>query len=198
MENTFFYRCIGSEIIKYVAITGLPGSGKSILSKQAERHNWKVLTMGDVVRDEIDSRGLEHNPETTGQVALDLRREFGETIIVDRLAKHVLLHLSENFNVLIDGIRSPKEITQFTKLIGSRPIVVGVKADENTRYQRLLLRNRAEDGHLKNLKDRDLREIKLGVIDVISIADFLWINEYPNIEDAEKDALLILSHILMK
>ena len=89
-------------------------------------------------------------------------------------------------------------MTQLTKIVGFRPLVIGIEADEIIRHQRLLRRSRPEDGHLNLLKDRDAREIELGVIDVISSADILWSNENSNLEDAEKDALLILSHILME
>ncbi|BDZ71194.1 AAA family ATPase [Methanobacterium petrolearium] len=38
--------------MKVIGVTGMPGSGKSIVSRTAESLGMKVVRMGDVIRDE--------------------------------------------------------------------------------------------------------------------------------------------------
>ena len=44
---------------RFVAVCGMPGSGKSVLSETARRLQWSIRTMGDVVRSEVERLGLE-------------------------------------------------------------------------------------------------------------------------------------------
>ncbi len=178
---------------RFVAVCGMPGSGKSILSETARNLHWSIRTMGDVIRSEVERQGLDHSPEITGRVALELRDCYGPTVVADRLATHIKDDLSENQHVLVDGIRSPVEIARLGEIVGHRPFLIAVIADENTRWHRLKNRGRPEDGSVESLQARDERELGFGLGEVISSADMLWNNADGDIEKARHDAVSLLT-----
>jgi dephospho-CoA kinase len=70
--------------MKVIGVTGLPGSGKSVVSRVAKNLNIPVVRMGDVIRDEAKKQNL-----TTGEVAVKLRKEHGEFVVAKRCVKTV-------------------------------------------------------------------------------------------------------------
>ncbi|HJN55511.1 MAG TPA: AAA family ATPase [Candidatus Poseidoniales archaeon] len=177
---------------RFVAVCGMPGSGKSILSETARRLQWSIRTMGDVVRSEVERLGLDHSPEVTGRIAVGLRKSHGPTVIADRLASLINEDLMANRDVLVDGIRSPVEIERLTQVVGSRPLLIAVTADDSMRWQRLKERGRPEDGSIESLQARDQREIGFGLGEVIASADILWCNVDEDVETARHDAESLL------
>ena len=178
---------------RFVAVCGMPGSGKSIISETARRLQWSIRTMGDVVRSEVERLGLDHSPEVTGRVAVDLRESHGPTVIADRLAAQIKEDLIANHDVLVDGIRSPVELERLTQVVGHRPLLIGVTADDSIRWQRLKERGRPEDGSIESLQARDQREIGFGLGEVIASADILWCNVDDDVETAQHDAESLLT-----
>jgi dephospho-CoA kinase len=61
-----------------VAITGMPGAGKSTVAKALESRGFKRIVMGDVIREETRRRGLEPDEKNTGTVMLELREKYGQ------------------------------------------------------------------------------------------------------------------------
>ena len=70
---------------RVLVLTGLPGSGKSVASGIAVMMGIPVITMGDLIRAETAIRGLEPNGDNIGKVAVDLRKEFGDDVVLRRL-----------------------------------------------------------------------------------------------------------------
>ncbi|WP_225370663.1 AAA family ATPase [Methanobrevibacter arboriphilus] len=62
--------------MKVVGISGLPGSGKSLVSKIAKEKNIIVINMGDLVRKEAKKRNAD-----VGETSIKLREEFGEYVL---------------------------------------------------------------------------------------------------------------------
>ena len=67
-----------------IGVTGMPGSGKSVVSRVAENLGMKVVRMGDVIRDEAHKRN-----ESPGKVAVYLRKEFGKYVIAERCVEYI-------------------------------------------------------------------------------------------------------------
>ena len=63
--------------MKIICLTGMPGSGKSVVANVARSMGIPVLVMGDVVRDEAKKRGIELTPDNLTRLALQLRKEHG-------------------------------------------------------------------------------------------------------------------------
>ncbi len=175
--------------MKVIGVTGLPGSGKSVVSRVAKQLGVHVVRMGDVIRDEAKKRN-----KTTGEVAVELRMEFGEFVIADRCVSNIL-----NFNqkpsspnqrknvikvnkptlFMIEGIRSEYEVEIFKKRFKDFKIIA-VHSTPQTRFKRLKKRMRPDDSREESeFKLRDKRELDFGIGNVIATADYMVVNEGP-------------------
>ena len=63
--------------MQVIGISGLPGSGKSLVSEIASQNGAIIVSMGDIIREEAKKRG-----ETTKQTAQNLRKELGKYILI--------------------------------------------------------------------------------------------------------------------
>ncbi|EKF85040.1 AAA family ATPase [Methanobacterium formicicum] len=167
-----------------IGVTGMPGSGKSVVSRVADSLGMKVVRMGDVIRNEAQKRN-----EAPGKVAVELRQEYGEFIVAERCVEYI-----KNFSTsgvghsnkpqkdkspvfLIEGIRSPWEVQIFKKNFPNFK-VIAIHSAPKTRYIRLKKRMRSDDSaEAKEAQKRDQRELKFGIGEVIASADFMVVNE---------------------
>mgnify|MGYP001204576209 FL=1 len=160
---------------RILVLTGLPGSGKSVASEIAVIMGIPVITMGDVIRAETAKRGLEPNGDNIGKVAVDLRKEFGDDIVLRRLWPEIHDAINKNPLVIIDGMRSTPEKEALVELMGEEPDILAIIASENTRNSRLRGRGRSDD---EGTATRDTRERSWGVEALISEANHRIQNEY--------------------
>ncbi len=72
-----------------VAITGMPGAGKSTAAKALENIGMKRVVMGDVIREETKRRGLAVDEKNTGEVMRDLRKIYGEGAVAELCLKSI-------------------------------------------------------------------------------------------------------------
>jgi len=175
--------------MKVIGVTGLPGSGKSVVSRVAKQLGVHVVRMGDVIRDEAKIRG-----KTTGEVAVELRKEFGEFVIADRCVDKIINynHKPHNTNqkknsvkvvkptiFMIEGIRSEYEVDIFKRKFKDFKIIA-VHSTPKTRFKRLKKRMRPDDSREESeFKLRDKRELDFGIGNVIATADYMVVNEGP-------------------
>lgn len=153
----------------------MPGAGKSELAAAFHEIGVPVIIMGDVIREETKNRGLEPNPENTRKVMLELRELYGPGAV----AKHCLDTLQElsSSTVVIEGCRSIAEIDVFDDYAEDLKIVC-VHSSPKNRYSRLRQRNRTDAPQSwETFKERDLREISVGLGGVIALSDIMLINE---------------------
>jgi dephospho-CoA kinase len=161
--------------LKIIIITGMPGAGKSELADAFHKAGIPVIVMGDVIREETRSRGLEPNPENTRTVMLELRELCGPGAV----AKHCLDSLREfsSDTIVIEGCRSIAEIDVFDDFAEELEIIC-VHSSPRKRYSRLRDRNRADAPQSWEVfKERDLREISVGLGGVIALSDIMLVNE---------------------
>ena len=158
-----------------IGLTGMPGSGKSLVVKAAIDEGFDVVTMGDVVREETQKRGLQLNPPNIGKVMLDLRKKGGNGIIANECIPKIELQESEK--VIVDGIRSLSEVDAF-KTHFSKFSLLAFFASPETRFNRLYRRRRSDDPDGWELfQERDMRELSVGLGNAIAMAEHLIINE---------------------
>ena len=157
-----------------ICITGMPGSGKSIVAEQAAKTGYRVIAMGEVVREAARSRGIEESPKSLGALMLCLRREEGKDVV----AKRCLSRAQKGGPSLIEGVRSLDELHFFQK---NAPVfLIAVHASPASRYQRLLRRGRPDDPKdYETFRKRDSRELRVGIGSVIALADTMLVNEGP-------------------
>ena len=159
------------------AVCGLPASGKGEFATILAKTGIPVLSMGDMIRAEVKKRNIEEYPEVFGEVAQQLRQQFGDDILAVRLCSAVDNLLEKHDVVLIEGLRGVAEYDVFHSHWSDKFSTIAVTADEEIRFQRIQLRGRAEDGDRDSLKIRDEREIGWGLDVLINQADFTLSND---------------------
>ena len=158
-----------------VGIAGMPGAGKGVFRRTIQRMGYPVVTMGDEVREEVKRRNLKPTPQNLGKVMLQLREVEGPAAVAERCIPK--LEKAIGRIVVIDGIRSLVEVNEFKKHF-PHFILIAIHASPKTRYQRLLRRRRSDDPpDWKTFIERDLRELGIGMGSVISVADYMIVNE---------------------
>ncbi|OEC95728.1 MULTISPECIES: nucleoside monophosphate kinase [Methanobrevibacter] len=160
--------------MQVMGISGLPGSGKSLVSKIAIERGAKIVSMGDIIREESKKRG-----ESTKETAQNLRAEFGQYIVSELTIKKIKKLQEEGFEskIIVEGIRSPHEVNMFKKNFENF-IILSIFANPTLRFERLKNRMREDDStDYVEFKARDQMELDFGIGDVISLSDKIIINE---------------------
>jgi len=153
----------------------MPGSGKDVFREVFRELGFPIVVMGDMVRAEAEQRGLPLTPENLGKIMLELRAEEGVGVLAKRCLPRIKALDSQV--VVIDGIRSLDEVAEYKKEYPDLRIVA-VHASPKTRFERLVKRNRSDDPKdWKTFNERDMRELSVGLGNVIATADVMAINE---------------------
>lgn len=160
--------------MQVMGISGMPGSGKSIVSEIAIEKGAILISMGDIIREEAKKRG-----EPTKETAVNLRKEFGDNI-VSELTIEKIKKIQEDGNtklIIIEGIRSHHEVEMFKENFDNF-IILSVFANPQIRFERLKIRKREDDSQdYEGFRKRDENELGFGIGNVISLSDRLIINE---------------------
>ncbi|MGC9516087.1 MAG: AAA family ATPase [Methanomicrobiales archaeon] len=169
--------------MKVMGVVGMPGSGKSVVSRIAGRMGYRTIRMGDVIREEAEKRGSD-----VGKVAVNLRKEHGNYIVAERCVEQINKIKRDNSNnnssdlpdkFLIEGIRSPFEVEIFKKNF-KKFKVIAIYSSPKTRFKRLKRRKRSDDSmEVEDFIKRDKRELGFGIGEVIATSDYLIVNEGP-------------------
>ena len=162
---------------RVIAVCGLPASGKGEFAAVLAESGIPVLSMGDMVRAEVKKRDIEEYPEVFGEVAQQLRQQFGDDVLAVRLCSAVDNLLEDHNIVLIEGLRGVAEYDVFFAHWQERFSTVAVTAEVDVRFHRIQMRGRAEDGDRDSLKIRDEREIGWGLDKLIVQADSVIDND---------------------
>ncbi len=151
-----------------IGIVGMPGAGKSTAIEIGKQFA-PIIVMGDVVREETLTRGLEITPQNLGQMAQTLREEYGTDVIAQRCMEKI--HRLPNQTVIIDGLRSQHEVKLFQSEFSV--IMVAISVEKELRHTWLRKRGRRDDStQVKDIEARDQREISFGILEVIKNADY--------------------------
>ena len=157
-----------------MGISGLPGSGKGIVSDIATEKGAIIVSMGDIVREEAKKRG-----EGSKETAKNLRKEFGEYIISELTIEKIKKLQDEGVEktIIVEGIRSLHEVDMFKENFDNF-MILSIFANTNIRFERLKKRMREDDSQdFNEFKKRDMSELGFGIGSVISLSDRLIINE---------------------
>lgn len=159
-----------------LAVCGMPASGKGEFANILANNSVPVRSMGDMVRAEVSTRNLKEAPHIFGEVAADLRAQYGDDVLATRLVDVVDELLKEHQIVLIEGLRGTAEKDLFQSAWSEQFQVVAIVADDETRFSRMQSRGRSEDGNRSDFEKRNLREKGWGLEQLISEADYQFSN----------------------
>jgi dephospho-CoA kinase len=158
-----------------LGVAGMPGSGKSLVLKVAKENGYDAVVMGDVVRQEAENKNLQPNPENIGKIMLELREKEGKDVIAKRCIQKI--EEAKKYKVVVDGIRSLDEVEEFKKRFPKFSLMVICSSPE-TRFQRLYRRRRSDDAEGWDVfNKRDMRELGVGLGNVIAMAEYTVVNE---------------------
>ena len=158
-----------------IGLAGMPGSGKSLIVDTARELGYAVVVMGDVIREETTKRGLDLTPANVGKVMLQLRADGGNTVVAQKCIPKI--EEQPSCKVLVDGLRSQFEVEAF-KIYFSRFSVMSVHTSPETRFSRLSNRRRSDDpSGWEVFHERDMRELSVGLGNVIALSELMIVNE---------------------
>ena len=154
--------------MKVIAVVGMPGSGKGEFSAIARDMGIPVVVMGDIIREEVKTRGLAPTDESMGIVARALREMHGMAAIA-----HIcipVINRQQAGVVLVDGVRGDAEVTMLSETFPDFSLV-SIETPLKTRFARLSERGRSDDLiHISELVARDERECSFGLGKAMELA----------------------------
>lgn len=169
---------------KLVAVVGMCGSGKSVLSDALVAEGYGYLRFGQIVMDEIKNKGLEVSEQNERAIREGFRKEHGMgAFAILNIPKFD--ELLEKSNVVGDGMYSWDEYKILKEKYGNNFFTVAVYAPPQMRYERLEKRfSDASDTALRNrgfsreaAAARDVAEIEnIAKGGPIAMADYTILN----------------------
>jgi dephospho-CoA kinase len=177
-----------------VCLTGMPGAGKSSVASFLKEKGFEVVTMGDIVREEVKRQGLEPTDTNLGKTMLKLRKDLGPGavghIVLQKLARD-----GGSNNVVIDGIRSIAEVEVLKKVGHVR--LLAIHASQDTRFKHVKKRGRGDAPSSDNeFAGRDRRELSVGVSEAIALANEMISNNDLTLEQLKLRAYDIVKEWL--
>ena len=173
--------------IQILAFVGAPAAGKTAAAAVSKELGIPVITMGDVIRDELGRRGLPLNDENAGRIANELREKEGMDAIAKRCIPRIKALRVEGTEgekagkkrvVVIDGIRGLAEVERFKEEFGTDFTLVRIDAPFDLRYERIKSRGRGDDSlRPEGFKAREARENRWGMGEAMKRADKVVKNE---------------------
>lgn len=158
--------------MKVIGVTGMPGSGKGVVSGAARGLGFTIIRMGDIIREEARNRNAD-----IGETAVKLRQEYGEFIVAQRCVEKIKKSKNKHDLFMIEGIRSPFEVKIFKENFPGFKVIT-VHSTPHTRFKRLQKRMRLDDSREKSeFHKRDERELRFGIGNVIATSEYMVVNE---------------------
>ena len=166
--------------MKLIIVTGMPGAGKSGIAEAFCNVGISVIVMGDVIRRETRKRGLDPNPENTKRVMLELREKGGPGAVASFCVDEFKEQQADT--VVVEGCRSIAEIDVFDDY-ADEVVTVCVHSSPRERFNRLRERNRDDaPPSWEIFRERDIREISVGLGGVIALSNIMIVNDGTLIE----------------
>ena len=162
-----------SKDILIVALTGMPGAGKTTVARYLSQKGIPLLIMGDVVREVAEIDGLEPTSDNLAKLMLRLRKKRGPQAIAHLIVDKIKLMKEKDKKlsvVIVDGIRSMAEV-QVLRLIGTVKLLA-IHGSTLTRYTHVKERRRSDvSSNIDEFDKRDKIEMEVGISNAIALAD---------------------------
>jgi dephospho-CoA kinase len=163
-----------------IALAGLSGAGKTTAADYYRDAGLaEKVYLGDVVLNEVRTRGLPVAPDTERVVRLELRAKHGAAILAIRLAPDIKAFLSRGLNVVIDAVfqNAEYECLQNCCSDNDSSILLAMEACFEIRSQRLLARAQRPCTPEELKRRDDLERQRLETDIAISRAQHRIVNE---------------------
>lgn len=171
-----------------VCLAGMPGSGKTTVANMLTQLGFGVITLGDIVREEASKRNLPLTDEELGKVMREIRFESGRGAVAKLALKRI--EKAGRFCV-VDGIRCSDEVDVISSVAQTK--LLAIHAAPQIRFARIVNRSRSDlTDNWKRFKERDKRELEVGVGEAIALADEVISNNNISKEELRKMVMDII------
>ena len=172
-----------------ICFTGMPGAGKTTAIEIVKDLGYDTVNMGQGVREETIRRDLPLTDKNVGSVMLDMRRKNGMAAIAQLTLPKILS--SKKKVVGVDGVRNIEEIEVFKD--AGEVKILAIHGSPEVRYNYLRGRRRKDSPESrKPFEKRDEREISVGILRIISLADEVISNNGITIEQLREKTRKVL------
>lgn len=141
---------------KAVAVVGMCGSGKSVLSQYFCELGWQSVYFGGVTVSQLKKDGIPVNEQNERIMREGLRHKYGMGAFALLLKDEICQKLQKG-NVVLDGLYSWSEYKILKDLLGNDLFVLAIVTNSSVRKQRL--------------KDRPVRSLTAEQVDGRDIAE---------------------------
>lgn len=206
--------------MKILLVAGLPGSGKSTITKfVANKHGFPVVETGEMVYEEVKKMELSITPENLLEISKKAKAK-SDSYFTERACEKLISTYPKAPLSFIIGVKSSSEVDFIKNKFGEENTkVIAVLASRSTRYKRVskpkedrIAANKSgkdkgsEDKALSNFNvfiDRDKKELSFGIGNIIAIADYFIVSDdlsypYLKFEESCKDLESIIKEIIGK
>lgn len=173
-----------------IGLMGRIGSGKGTVAKiLVNDYGFKSIIMGDLVREEVLSRGLKPTREVTTRISTELLTKDPAYFIKKAVKK---IKESSHDKWLIDGVRRPLDVKEFRKAF-SKIYFIKVAVKPRNRFERMKLRGRPGfPSTFKKFQEHErLEDERFNLSETLSKADYVLDN------NGSIDELVDKTHELM-
>jgi len=183
-----------------VGVAGTNASGKDTLGAlRARLQHAKFVSLSDILRHELDIRGLTHERENLRGLSAEWKAEGGSGVLVD---KTIALYESEKEPEGYNGLTmtSIRTIGEVEAIKAAGGVLIWVDADRDIRYARSQARNQGrpedqktfeqfcaeEDAEMYPPKGQENDKAVLNMATVKEMADITILNEFASHEAYEE------------
>ena len=175
-----------------IAVVGMAGSGKSVVTEYLEQNGWTKIYFGGVIYEKMKEQGIEITPESQKEFREQIRKELGMGAIATLLLPTIEKAYQKG-NTVLDGLYSWEEYLILKEIFQEKIKLVAVVARKKLRYNRIGKR-KERPFNREEIEKRDLTEIEnLKKGGPIAFADEFLLNN-----GTKKDCILQLNEILKR
>ncbi len=146
--------------MKLIAVVGMSGTGKSVVTEYLENLGWSKLYFGGITYKLMEEAGIERSEDGKSEKEFreKLRKEHGPECYAKFLEPDIRKELEEGHDIVLDGLYSWYEYTYLIEKFPELKLVC-VVTDKEIRYQRVAERpDRPFDR--ESIVYRDISEIE--------------------------------------
>lgn len=156
-----------------ICVTGIRLSGKTTVAEIIEDEGYAMLEGREILEEEKEKRDFQ----SMGEFVMTFREENGNTAIAELIVPYLEDTLETRERVVLSGLRNWEQKEHLESEAGEDITVIAVWASEETRMDRKIEGDHAEELDEEEFRRRDAEEIGYGVAEATVRSDYLIVNE---------------------